>query len=600
MATKQMPTLKYIIENEFFIICQLLPTDQFISYCKDRGMRTSREQLEQFEKLGLFYPIARIRYPKIKVKIEYIDNGKGYRDLGMLENEEEWSGDIKEEYAHFWFDKHYAQNWFEDGFLWEPFSRPFQKWNTFIDNEGYRQIESFYSIFQCYSLYNLVESTKMDINAGWWATYSKKDIDKITHQISEWFTVRVDSIRERGVRGETIITISQIISNRYFPKTLSDRRSLRLSIPSHYYNWDWYEYCHNWNAKAVLNDIGIDTDQLKRLHELIVIDAKFADPLEQWYGLISFVSVEKKMKLKGKALLAQTLYSMEYMLRLFYEDLTGDKLHPPDESRGWRKDKFYGEGVTQNEMQYLEFLTNQYHLNPRPKLILAVEGNGEAEQFPLLAERLFGCPFPRLGIEVVNIQGVGGFTGKKRVDRYGALEKFIDAYHNRQTIVFLVLDKEGRVLQIKKRLSKQPSKYYPKRTVTKDEYIHVWNKNIEFDNFNHNEIAQAMTELCEQRYVFKTKEIADCEERFDAKGGDLLSMLFKEKVGYDLSKPKLLQVLFDPILSKSENEFENGKAKRSVVQIIHKIIELAAKNYQPVTLETWKKNQESGYFGKPF
>ena len=76
----RMSNLKYIIENEFFIICPFLPTDRFVSYCRDRGVRTSREQLEQFEKLEIFYPIARVRYPKIKIKIENIDNGKRYRN----------------------------------------------------------------------------------------------------------------------------------------------------------------------------------------------------------------------------------------------------------------------------------------------------------------------------------------------------------------------------------------------------------------------------------------------------------------------------------------------------------------------------------------
>lgn len=50
-----------------------------------------------------------------------------------------------------------------------------------------------------------------------------------------------------------------------------------------------------------------------------------------------------------------------------------------------------------------------------------------------------------MGIRVRNIQRVGGFTREKRLDRYGALEKSIDEYHNRQIIVYVVLDNEGRV-----------------------------------------------------------------------------------------------------------------------------------------------------------
>ena len=594
-----MSNLNYIIENELFITCPFLSTDQFISYCKDRGIRTSREQLEQFEKLGIFYPVARVNYPKIKIKIEYIDGGQRIRDLGVLKDGEEWSGDIKEVYSHFSFEKDYARNWQEEGLLWEPRSRPFQLWETFMDEEGDRKIESFYSIFQCYTLYNLIQSTKMELRAEWWVAYDKEEINKLVGQVSDWAKIAI-SAHQDGVRREVVVEICQGISNRYFPKTRTDRRIIQLSIPSYYYKWDWNEYCRKWDPKVVLGDIGVSTEELKRLQEIVAIDARFSDPLEQWYGLISFVSVEQKDKLKDMALLAQTLYSMEHMLRLFYEDITGDKLRSPDELQDRWKDRFYGHGVTENEMLYLEFLTNQYHLNPRPKLILIVEGYGEAEQFPLLVEKLFGYSFSRLGIQLINIQGVGNFTGEKRLDKYGALERFIDDYHNRQTIVFIVLDKEERVLKIKGKLTKATSRYPSRRKVTKDEYIHVWDKNIEFDNFSHDEIAQAMTRLSENRYFFQPSEVADCESRFTTKKGDPLSKLFEEKLNRGLEKPKLLEILFQFIISNAENEFEStGKGKRPLVRIMQKIIELAARNYQPVTLRSWKETQESGYIGEP-
>ena len=595
----KLPNLKYIIENECFIICPLLSTDRFISYCSDRRIRTSKKQLEQFEKLGIFYPVARVRYPKIKIKIEYVDDNH-FRRLGILKDREEWSGDIKEEYSYtvFEFGKEYAKSWLEEGLLWEPLSRSFQPWETFTDKEGYTQVENFYSIFQCYTLYELIQFTRMELRAEWWVSYNEDDIKKITSNISNWAGRMISSHQKTGMKGEAAASICQIISNRYFPVTQSDRRTITLSTPSHYRDWDWYDYCRNWDANAVFADIDMSSDELKKLHENFSLRAKFGDPLGQWYELVSFVSVRQKEKLKGDALLAQTSYSMEHMMRLFYEDLTGEKLHPPDESVTWKNEKFYGEGVTENELRYLEFLTNQYNLNPRPRLILIVEGDGEEDQIPRLAKELLGHSFPRLGIEVMNIQGVGSFTGKKNVDRYGALERFIDDYHCRQTIVFVVLDKEGRVPEIKKRLIHAHSKRYPKRKVTKEGYIHVWGKNIEFDNFSYDEIACAMTKLCENRSQFLAEEVEDCKNRFEKKEGDPLSKLYKEKLDYDLPKPALLKILFDFIISNSKNEFDaNRKAKRPVAKLIQNVVDLAAKNYQPVTQDIWRKNQESGFFG---
>ena len=233
-----------------------------------------------------------------------------------------------------------------------------------------------------------------------------------------------------------------------------------------------------------------------------------------------------------------------------------------------------------------------------------VEGDGEYKEFPRLAQELFGYSLPQLGIEVVNIRGIGGFEGKKDRDRCGAFERFIDDYHDRQTIVFVILDKEGRVPKVKEQLLRAASKYYngpyPKRRVTKDEYIHLWDKNIEFDNFSDEEIARAMTKLSEDEYTFQANEIENCKNALAAKEGNPLGELFRKKLGRDLSKPKLLNILFGFIISHPKNEFDTDrKAKRPVVQVMEKIIKLTARNYQPVTIDTWRENQESGYFGDP-
>jgi hypothetical protein len=216
-------------------------------------------------------------------------------------------------------------------------------------------------------------------------------------------------------------------------------------------------------------------------------------------------------------------------------------------------------------------------LNPWPKLILVVEGTGEEGEIPRLAEH-FGPPLPRVGIQVINLQGIDKFVGAKRgqiKSKYGALEKFIDYYHRQQTIVFVILDNESRAGTVKKNLVATRSLFYDKRTVTKAEYIRFWERTIEFDrfwertiefdNFSHAEIAAAMTEVCERRRVFTAEEIRSCEEKFDRKKGDYLSELFSQKLGgnYELPKPKLLQVLFEFIIHGRDSEFDaNGEPGR--------------------------------------
>jgi hypothetical protein len=41
----KIPELKYIVDNEFFVVCPFLSSNAFIKYCKERGLDVSREDL---------------------------------------------------------------------------------------------------------------------------------------------------------------------------------------------------------------------------------------------------------------------------------------------------------------------------------------------------------------------------------------------------------------------------------------------------------------------------------------------------------------------------------------------------------------------------
>lgn len=589
--------LEHAIQNESFIVCPFLTADRFIKYCKERGVKTSRKQLERLEELGLFSPVARVRYPVVHRKVEYSGDGNNYIDIGPLAEGEEWTGDVREESAGFVFTKEYAKAWLEEGFLWEPSSQPFEAWDNSRYKDARRRVESFYSVFQCYPLRSLINELTVKVHVEWWPSYGDEEIREFNERTKKRAENAISS-RQDGGREARAVELCQAISNRYFPSTQTDRRMVNLSYSGSYHEWDWHEYSRGWDVQKVLDDLGASVEEVKRLQKMIAVNAKHLDPLEKWYELVSFVSVEQKKKLEDDALLAQALYSMEHMLRLFYEDLTGERLPAPDESLGFTADRLYGEGVGQDELEFLELLTNRYHLNSRPRLLLVVEGVGEEEQFPRLLEGLFGVRLPQVGIEVFNIGGIGNFTGDKKRDKRGALERLIDDYHARQTFVFVVLDNEDRAGQIKERLVNRRSIHYPKRTVTKDEYVHLWEKSVEFDNFSHAEIAQAMKELCGGKYAFEPEEVAACEQSFGG-GGDPLSKLYKEKLKYSMPKPELLKILCDSVLADPDAEFDGAdKPKRPMVRVLQRVYELARMNHQAVTRDIQRWNQGSGFLGR--
>jgi hypothetical protein len=172
----------------------------------------------------------------------------------------------------------------------------------------------------------------------------------------------------------------------------------------------------------------------------------------------------------------------------------------------------------------------------------------------------------------------------------------IEYYHDKQTIAFFILDKEGRVEQVKKKLITKPSKEHPNRTVTKDEYIKLWDKNVEFDNFTNKEIAEAMTKLSENRFSFTEAEIEDCRNRF-GKQGDTLSKLYKDKCNYGLNKIKLLGILIDCAVLSPEFEINGATVVRPLVKTIEDVCHLAMRNFQPSRLQSWEETQNSDWLG---
>ena len=620
--------LSYLVANDSFIACPLRPTDDFIRYCKERDLEISRQNLEDLERMGILFPVARVTCPTLTVKIERTEDGNGYKELGVLKDGEQWTGETKEEYAIFYFEKDYAKSFLEHGLLWWPSSRPFTPWSTRLDNEGREETISYYSVFQCYLLHEILKRIRLKMNFGqivlpdaarlsrfqkflhflarkkWGkiSTFATRQLAASLFQLEwhvEFCADGITDLKKYRSKDESYVFLCQVLANRYFPHTQSDQRT--ISVPgrgTHIpIDWDWHDYCRTWNARQVLSEISITPEDCKNLYERLLFQARWIDPLERWYELVEFVSYEQKKKLKGDALLAQSFYAMAQMVRLFYRDITDEKLPKPTEWSGFDLNRFYGFNVVDDELRHLEHLTNRYHLNPRPRLILVVEGKGEEEQIPRLARELLGHPFPFVGIQVYNLNGVGNFTGRKRQDRHGALEKFIDDYHSRQTIVFVLIDREGGVPRVRDRLLKARSLSYPDRKITKAEYVHVWKKNIEFDNFGHDEIACAMTKLGREKHVFTGAEISRCEQDHLERKADPLATLFGKQVGPGFSKAELLKILVDEVLSHPEEEFEAGQPRRPLTKIIRQVLELAALNHQPSTAKIWEHNQRSGELG---
>jgi len=578
-----------IIGHGHFFQNTLLNHSRFIDFCKRRGLYIDEWRLERLEELGVFLPMLRVNYPVIKIKIETQVNKRGekvYKELGDLEEGEIWDGEIREEYAAFiYFDKEYVDSWVKEGLVYIPLKENFLPWTNYQDDDGGYKIETFYSIFQVLPLKQLLQTLNFTCYTEDLALRTDEEILGFFRRHTKYFKSNIERFAEEDKKWERYARICQIISNRYLPRAESNDVTITVTSHPSKEEFDFSKYCREWNGKELLIEIGISVADIKDAWEMALDDADDS-PISEWKELLDFIKKEKRNRLKDEALLAETFYTMANMLKLFYQDCTGEELYSyeyePDPDEIFRR-----KGVSKDDFQYKEFIVNDYGLNPRPRLILVVEGEGEFNEIPKFWKQISGRSFADYKIQVINLKSIGEFTSKK-------IERFIDHFHDLQTIVYFVLDNENKSRQTRDALVRRQSRYIENFTITKEDFFTIWDKNIEFDNFTDEEIAESMKELCESRCVFGHLEIENCRASFGS-GSDPLSHLYKEKLNYGLDKPQLLSILFDKIKQKPKIKIEALEKNRPIVDVIRKITHLALKNYQPTRLKRWQEAQNSGW-----
>ncbi len=588
--------LRYLANNDLLSACHPLTASDFVRFCSERGVDVTERRLEALERRGIVFPLLRVRYPKIKVKIEHVDDHR-IRHHGMLKDGESWDGELREENSRLSWRPEWMRSWLEEGFIWDPREKPFESWSTW-GGDGLRpEVQTFYSMFQIYPLRNALTLLTCNVWLEPLSAATQDDAITLGDDLAKAAAVAVEALKE-GVRGASAGLLAQILSARYYFHTQGDHRTISVPSPDSD-GWDWWQFSSSWDAKSVATNLGLVPETVKDMHRDVQFITSNADPLEDWYELVSFVALRKREKLKGAARFAQLGYAMEQMMRLFYRDLTGSMLPHPDEGWDWDRTQKYGAGVTDNALKHLEYLVNEYNLNPRPKVVLFVEGDGEAAELPKLALSLLGSDFGTAGIEIRALGSVDEFSGDRRLNPHGALARLVDDFHARQTIVFVILDNENTAKRTREALVNARSKIVPERLLTRPEYVHLWDRTFEFDNFSDDEIAEAMTEVAEGRYAFEPDEIARCRAEWDEKPRDHLSALYRAKLQYGLPKKGLASVLMKSVAMNAEIEAPaNGDPKRPIVRLLQTVINLAVMNHQPESDEGWLLNQKTGYFGE--
>ena len=403
-----------IVEAGAVIACPLLGTDRFIKFCRERGLSIDRERLLRLERLGLFAPVFRVRTPKKDTQPFYIPVRKG-------------------------------NNWFTKKWAWD--TTGIRHAYIVPDHKDQTQ-EGYYSIFQIDYLHLvLMEMTLQAQLDSYLDRNEEQSIDwqKNGESWMQYAGSRLESLRTHEYR-RSVALLCQFISNRYFPKTQGDQRTIQVG-GGHYsdhwisvngFDWKWHDEVQNWNPETAERLFGVTREKLHHAYNGLAVAQAHCDPLERWYQLTQFVAVGERAKLKGDALRAETLRAGAHMLRLLYKDLYDDELPNPNEVTGTIITHIPELPVRQDPRRYLEFVVNRFGLNPQPKLSLIVEGQSEEVAVQRIFEKYFGAHPGVYGIEIIVLGSVDVATGSKKEDRFRAILRLIDYLHHHQTLEFRV------------------------------------------------------------------------------------------------------------------------------------------------------------------
>jgi hypothetical protein len=556
-----------IIEAGAVIACPLLATEKFVNFCKERNLSIDRERLFRLERLRLFAPVFRLLTP--------------HKDVPLLS-----------------IPPHKDNNWFTEGWAWDTTSvEPTYQ----VPDHKDRTQEGYYSVFQIDYLQIVLAEMTLSVQLDSYLESSIKEMidwDKNGKRWLELTRLHADSLRTHEYR-RAVALLCQFISNRYYPHTQGNQRTIHVS-PRHSsdswtlvnaLDWDWYDVVRTWKPHEAERLFELTPSKLCHAYKGLAVSQAYCDPLERWYQLTQFVKFRERERLKGDALRGETLRSGAHMLRLLYKDLYDEELPHPNEVTGKIITPIPELETRKDTRRYLELVVNRYDLNPQPTVSLIVEGASENLAVEAIFEQYFSAHPGKYGIEIIVLGGVDVATGAKE-DRFRAIIRLIDYLHHHQTFTFLILDNERYARKLKAEAQKAKSIHGP-RYVTRPEYIKVWKRSFEFDNFSCAEIANALSELAVGKGRFSAVQIETCQQ--SPASGAMLKELYHQRTGKKLDKLRMTALLTERMLSPVS---WRTIANRPITKTLERVARLAQRNPFPTMQEIWKENQASKFFGK--
>ena len=358
--------LRYYFEKDLYLQNPPMNMKNFINFCKKRGIKIDKSNLEDLEKKKLFYPIFRVSNIYNPISEQFVApsfSGRSHDELISYLN---------------------------SGNIYIPQDNEFIEFEKFKDSEtSSLKIYSYYSNFQIWPLIKILKDEKR-------GSYLNSNFDNLVN----------------------LLTAVQI----YAPYGRSNLRRINLKTEKNYF----YQKLEEFDLDEVLNLINLDSDDLYKAYAVICSKLKGLLGSDDLIQLWKNISWSKKDNCIGHTRLGVEYLQWAMMLKRCIEDYLHHEIFDVDEvngdwekvrdelpsnetgrtQRGVRNDRYTNRLNDEYEFRLnrkkLYYLANSLTLDYHPRVNIFVEGDTEEVMIPKFFE-LYGYNFWDSGFEIVNI-----------------------------------------------------------------------------------------------------------------------------------------------------------------------------------------------------
>jgi hypothetical protein len=390
------------IKGEMYLQNPPMEADKFIKHCEKLGVKTSKNELEFFEKEKLLFPIFRIERTIqesewIKINIE--GKGESWKQAcdGLKDGEKEIERCKEKYYPSYNFtegDKDLLLSYFEEGHLFDSAQKEFQDWTYFLGEEledcG-QKIVSYYSTFQIFWLEKIKEINEIrfshnstcfnvgDCNLsaenGRIFLSAKLNLnieisDKEEIHLSEGEIYRLLDHQEGYINGfknkfnwenkkkkilneyedfNKILKFLLSVQSIYYPYAKSGRESIVVAGDLK----KWLELKRNIDFESMFKISDSKIEDVAKWYRKFSKESKKLLGIEEddWIQLWKSIDLSKKDKLEGFIRLGLEYLQWALMLKKIIGDYSGEKIWDVDEI-----DDFSDNGILQFDLSKMNQL----------------------------------------------------------------------------------------------------------------------------------------------------------------------------------------------------------------------------------------------------